>query len=215
MLELIAPTSCAICCRYLSLSERILCDACMRRYPEAQVPPTPDGRPRHVALPFESGARDAILDLKYGRALWRAAPLARLIATRLAGAVDRADAISHVPLHWRRVRIRGFDQSALLAGALAHATGVPWMRDALRRCRHAPPQSLRSGADRSVPEGTYTSGMDLRGETILLVDDVTTTGHTLDACARALLDAGADSVRCIALASADIPQGTLDADRPG
>jgi ComF family protein len=146
---------------------------------------------------------DAIHALKYEGRPAVARELGGWLARRIVlppGAVLVA-----IPLgRGRRLR-RGYDQAALLAGALARATGARRLRAALRRVRETPPQvgrarALRarnvSGAFAAVPSAV--AGLDL-----VLVDDVVTTGATADAAATALKRAGARSVTVVALARAE------------
>jgi ComF family protein len=136
-----------------------------------------------------------------------AEPLGRMM--RMAGAdlLDGADAVVPVPLHpWRSVR-RGFNQ----ADDLARQLGLPVWR-VLRRRRYGPPQaslpafSRRNnlatayGLSRTWNLRAHLVGPSLRDRVVVLVDDVMTTGATLNACSRVLLDAGAGSVRALTAA---------------
>ena len=107
----------------------------------------------------------------------------------------QADAITHVPLHRRRLRERGYDQSALLARSIARVGTRRHDHRALKRIRPTAQQaSLHAEARRSNVAGAFESTRSWNGETIILVDDVSTTGATLDAAASALRKAGAGSV---------------------
>lgn len=100
-----------------------------------------------------------------------------------------------VPLHPRRLRERGHNQSALIAEALSESTGLP-LSTALIRTRHTRAQTGLGRAERRRNvEGAFEwTGGSLRGTTVVLVDDVCTTGATLAACASACRDAGAAAV---------------------
>jgi ComF family protein len=108
-----------------------------------------------------------------------------------------------VPLHQKRVRERGYNQSNLLAKELGKLTSLPVVDDCLIRQRHAPPQAKTSTVDerRSNVANAFT-GRDcrLQGKQVLLIDDVSTSGATLDACAAALKATGATSVWGLVLA---------------
>ncbi|MGE3513376.1 MAG: ComF family protein [Vicinamibacterales bacterium] len=112
-----------------------------------------------------------------------------------------ADAVVPVPLHRARRRQRGFNQ----AHDLARQLGLPTLR-ALRRIRATDPQAdLPAEARRINVQGAFVCNRtwtDWRGATLVLVDDVCTTGSTLDACARALRAGGAADVRAITAARA-------------
>jgi ComF family protein len=116
-----------------------------------------------------------------------------------------ADALVPVPLHWRRQWARRFNQSALLADIVAHSSGVSARHRALKRVKATPQQvglslSARAqnmqGAFRVPPDGKA----EVAGRRLILIDDVLTSGATMDACARALLRAGAAQVDALVFA---------------
>ncbi len=104
------------------------------------------------------------------------------------------DALVPIPLHANRRRQRGFDQAALLAQGVAEKSGLP-VRQALFRYRKTPPQSSLSHHKRQADmENTFRVILPVKGQRILLVDDVRTTGSTARSCAEELMAAGAMSV---------------------
>jgi ComF family protein len=108
-----------------------------------------------------------------------------------------------VPLHHKRLRERGYNQSHLLAQELAKLTGLPLVDDCLSRQRHTPPQARTTTVDErrgNVADAFFCRDRSLEDEQVLLIDDVSTSGATLDACARALKEAGASSVWGLVLA---------------
>lgn len=119
--------------------------------------------------------------------------------------LEGADMLIPVPLHWRRLIRRRFNQAALLAYSISDQMGVPCRVDMLARVHYTKPQMRLSRAERLnnvkrafavVPEAEAL----LAGKTVILVDDVVTTGATANACAIALKKAGAREVRVLALA---------------
>jgi ComF family protein len=119
--------------------------------------------------------------------------------------LEGADMLIPVPLHWRRLLRRKFNQSALLAYSISDQTGVPCMPDVLERVHYTKPQMRLSRAERlkNVKRAFAVSPEAealLTGKTVVLVDDVVTTGATANACALALKKAGAREVRVLALA---------------
>jgi ComF family protein len=108
-----------------------------------------------------------------------------------------------VPLHHKRLRERGYNQSELLAQELRRLTSLPVMNDCLVRQRHTPPQARTSTVDErrgNVADAFACRRQRLQEKQILLIDDVATTGATVNACAAALKAAGAASVWGLVLA---------------
>ena len=154
--------------------------------------------------------RQAIHDLKY-RDLRALAPrLGGLLAAWMSKTPVPGDLLVPVPLHPRRLRSRGYNQSVMLAERVAKGTGLDMARNALARIRDSAPQtSLYSQQERARNvKGGFRCVGDVRGARVVLVDDVVTTGSTMSACAQALKAAGARSVWGIALArqSYDAPR---------
>jgi ComF family protein len=115
----------------------------------------------------------------------------------------KADVIVPVPLHWWRRCMRGYNQSAVLAQALAHRLRIPCRTRWLRRIRNTPRQVVQSVSARraNVRNAFFAPARaELRGKTVLLVDDVLTTGSTANDAARALRAAGATRVVVAVLA---------------
>ncbi len=161
------------------------------------------GLPARVAGLYAGPLRTAIHRYKYRAEPGLAAELGDLVAAVLARDLalgERIDVLVPVPLHPRRVRERGYDQTALLAQRVAARTDVP-LRRALRRVRHARPQVEldRSERMRNVA-GAFGAAASLRGVSVALVDDVVTTGATLREAARAARRCGARRVRAYAVA---------------
>ena len=145
---------------------------------------------------------EAVQALKYGGRPAVARPLGRWLQGQVA--LPRGAAVTWVPLARRRRLQRGYDQAALLAGHLARAARGRLLRGALRRTRETPTQVGRSRAARARNvAGAFSASGAVAGLDLWLVDDVVTTGATADAAARALLDAGARTVRVVALARAE------------
>jgi ComF family protein len=174
----------------------ILCAACRSTQTSAL-----DGL--RVVGPYVAPLRDAVHALKYRNQSSLAAPLGAILTAHLEDGADLPlDGLIPVPLHPDREEERGYNQSHLIASAMT-ATGVPLRAGLLHRERSTPPQvglsrdeRLRnvSGAFRASPEVALGSW--------LLVDDVCTTGATLEACASALRTQGAAAVYAITLTRA-------------
>jgi ComF family protein len=151
---------------------------------------------------MEGAIKEAVHVFKY-RGVRAAAPeLGRLLAHYWAGHPMPVDIIVPVPLHPRRLRSRGYNQSALLGRELANLTGLALAGDLLARTKDATPQTgtASRGQRRSNVEGSFRCSQEVAGQKVLLVDDVATSGSTLSACAAALKAAGAGSVWGLTLA---------------
>nr|WP_265583829.1 phosphoribosyltransferase family protein [Chitinimonas koreensis] len=149
---------------------------------------------RGLGLPL--AARPADPAFKYGHDLALAHPLADGLA-RAAATAERPELLVAMPLHPARLRERGFNQSQLLAQRLATALGLPLDRHAVRRIKDTPPQaSLPWDERRRSIRGAFAVADGLAGRHVALVDDVMTTGASLDELARSLLAAGAVRVDC-------------------
>ena len=204
---------------------RVICDACAIDLPEL-VPPfcricaTPGDFARcqrcaegvrqfdGIRAPFHyAGAvRQAILALKYGGIKAAAPQLGDLLAGYLNDNPLPGDVLTAVPMHSRRRRERGYNQAELLAARVARVGNLRYDAGLLTRTRQVEPQAGIDSADQravNVADSVaVSSGKDLNGAAIILVDDVATTGSTLESCAAALKQAGAASVWCLTLAVA-------------
>jgi ComF family protein len=157
------------------------------------------------AFVYEAAARDAVLALKF-RGLSAVAPV-------MAGSMARCfnewappvALIVPVPLSGHRQRTRGYNQSELLAKELARLTGISLARRALVRRRFTPPQARQPSEEvrRINVADAFAAGRRIPTGAVLLIDDVITTGATLDACARVLLNEGADAVFALTFARED------------
>lgn len=172
--------------------------------PEAVADPPAFDRARAAVL-FDAVARDLVHGLKYADRLDLAAPMGRLMAQAGRELLADAGMLVPVPLHPLRLWRRRFNQAALLARRVSRASGVPVRADLLRRRRATTTQTHLDRAERRanvagafhVPAAAAPS---LAGTRVVLVDDVYTTGATLDACARALRQAGAARVDALTFA---------------
>lgn len=152
---------------------------------------------------YDGPLRKLIHLLKYEKVTTLAAPLGGLLAAAYPRD-QRFDALVPMPLHWCRRWSRGFNQSALLAEAVARRTGVPVVQAVRRKRATAPQAGLTNSKRRLNVNGAFVSSeAAIRGARLLLLDDVLTTGATASACARALKRGGATYVAVLTLARAD------------
>lgn len=149
---------------------------------------------------YEGALRSALVRFKEEPAVGE--PLG-LLAIRAASALPLPDLIVPVPLHPKRLMKRGFNQSAFLAVSIAEALDVPLIVDALRRTVDVPKQSVLKKKQRMrAARATVEARRPIEG-TVMLVDDVLTTGATAEACAHALRKAGASRVVVVTVARAE------------
>jgi ComF family protein len=161
----------------------------------------------HSVAWFEGPVRAAIHNFKYRGQRALKVSLAGLLLESWTTLSLGSDLILAVPLHPKREKSRGYNQSLLLAQELGRVTGILAERDGLLRVRDTLPQvSLNMEERRKNVQGAFRGdSAKLRGRSILLIDDVCTTGATLDACARAALEAGALQVSALTVARPRAP----------
>lgn len=182
------------------------CAACLAR-------PRAFERARAACL-YDEASRDLILKFKHADRTDLSVLFGRWISRAASELLAEADAVAPVPLHrWRLLR-RRYNQAAEIARPLARTHGLAYLPDALVRRRDTGSQAGKSGSGRrrnvsgafTVPEARRAQ---VRGRRVLLIDDVLTTGATLEACAKALLRAGATAVDAAVIArvreAADMP----------
>ena len=153
---------------------------------------------------FDGAIRQAIHQLKYRNLRALAQPLAKLLSDYLTNNAVPGEILVPVPLHQKRLRERGYNQSSLLAHELGRLTDLPVVDDCLIRQRHAFPQTKASTMDErwsNVGGAFACRDHRLRGNPVLLIDGVSTSGATLDACTVVLKAGGATMVWGLVLAS--------------
>lgn len=180
-----------------TLGEGALCGECLRERPAFS-------RAR-AAFRYDDASKALIVKLKYQDQLYLASIFAAWLAKAGAELIAASDLIVPVPLHYWRFVKRRYNQSALLARVLGKHIGLAVIPDALIRTRATPPQTGLSQAERrNNVKGAFAVNPKhlsaLKGKNVLLVDDVFTTGSTIEQCSKALLKAGASTVNILTLA---------------
>jgi len=226
LLDFIYPPYCLICKESLN-GERVVCNEC---FDDVIFVPIPFcikcGRPlkpdedtickrckkNPLALKYIRGAgifaeplRDIIHLFKYNRKLSLGERLSNLLIGTFNASIvlHNTDIITPVPLHRVRYRERGYNQSEILARELSKGVGIEY-KDLVRRIRYTKSQALmKENKDRiKNVAGAFKVIGDVKGKNVLIVDDVTTTGATLNVIAEEMLKSGAQSVSAIVLALA-------------
>ena len=197
--DLLFPPRCALCGEVLAVKDCAegLCKACLRPFAFESA---------CAAFPYER-VRTAIHLFKYRGGKGFGEGLGRLAAEYLRRAhtelLSEVDVMIPVPLHSKKERRRGFNQTILLCRAVSAETALPLCERGLLRRKDTTPQSRLSPAERKENlRGVFVVNANVAGKRVLLVDDIFTSGATCGECARALYRAGAESVRVFCLAAA-------------
>lgn len=208
ILDLVAPRLCMVCGCTLTYGEEWLCTGCLLTLPRTGMHLQPTNRLsdrmlRHIAVcraaswffyRRESPYTEIIYKLKYRQMPAAGQWLGRTYAAEVmsSGLFDDVDLIVPVPLHWLKKLRRGYNQSQEIALGISEATGIPVGCDVLKARGHAQ-QKSKSRIQRTVDmlDGVFwlNDAGAIAGRHVLVVDDVATTGATLEACVMALMSA--------------------------
>ena len=206
---------CSACWAGMRLIERPFCERLGTPFaadlgdglvsPEAIADPPVYARARAVARYDDGPARRLVQRLKYGDRLELATAMGLWMARAGDELLVDADVLVPVPLHPLRLALRRFNQSALLARAISRGCGVPVDLDALARVKPTPPQVGLTRSQRALNvQGAFRvveeRAIGVLGRSVVLVDDVLTSGATINAASRALLRAGARRVDVLVFA---------------
>lgn len=229
LLHLLFPALCPLCGRALTVGKEPFCPACM-----ADIPPLPKAYCPRCALPFINSAstephlcnrcileppsyratyavgiyqkqlRRAIQRFKYQQYPHLDTHLARLLNRVIPDEID-SDLLIPVPLHPTRLRQRTYNQSLLLAKAVGKYRKLPVAHNLLIKVRPTQPQQTLSANERRRNlAGAYALCQPVTDKKVLLIDDVMTTGVTVELCSRVLLQGGAAEVRIATLGRAPL-----------
>lgn len=205
---------CAKCWSKLSFITKPYCERLGTPFPfdpgpgtlsmNAIADPPAYGRAR-AAVRYDEVARALVHSFKYGDRMDLAPTLSGWMAQAGRELIENAEVLVPVPLHWRRLWARRFNQSAALAQIIGQRLGRPVAAQALKRVKPTRHQVGLSQSERAQNvAGAFRAPPDERAEIsrrkVVLIDDVLTSGATVDACAKALLRAGARSVDVVVFA---------------
>ncbi len=207
ILDLLYPPKCVFCGALLDDNERDACIACRRKLPFAQGQQL-NYRAKNIdgifsPFYYEGVVRETLLRYKFGKRQAKSRALADFMSKCIDENGISCDIITWVPLSHRRKLRRGFDQAGMLAGFVAAERGIA-CKKLLKKIRNNPPQSTRRDArerEKNV-RGVYvcTDAQLVRGMRILLIDDIITTGSTVNEAAGVLKRAGASQVTALSVA---------------
>ena len=165
----------------------------------------------YVCVEYDDDTKEIVHHYKFNDQVYIAKVVAEIMRDKLKGKCELLSLITAVPMHKKRLRKRGYNQAEVLARELGKLIALPY-EPLLARVNPTPPMSsLGIEARRLNLEEAFAmrKGQDARDKTILLIDDVLTTGSTADACARVMLDAGAKRVNLAVFAAGT----SLDRDK--
>jgi ComF family protein len=205
--DFIAPRRCVFCGVLSSGGEKAICVGCFDDLPWR----TPAGFSSSRLLLSEAAALDysfpidsAIKALKFNRKLFYIPAFAEILATTVTVLPDDVDAVLPVPLHWRRRVLRGFNQAAELAKPLAALLDLPLQCGVVRNKVTGFQSGLNATERARNLRHAFAVRTKLSARHILIVDDVTTTGATINSLAAALYRGGVDQVSALTLARAEL-----------
>lgn len=193
---------CSTCARKLPRLNPPICQRCGK--PEASGDRCPACWGKHDGIDairsvfkFEGTVRTAVHEFKYRGLRSICSSLSKFMAEYYVQNNISADVIVPVPLHQKRLKERGYNQSYLLAAELAVLISLPVEENLITRIKDTPPQARTSNADHraaNVRDAFVCSTRDFKGLDIIILDDVCTSGATIEACADVLKTAGAKRV---------------------
>lgn len=232
--DLVFPRRCPVCDRPVRPFGALICPACEQLLEPVREPSCRRcGKPvrpgagglcadcRRFPHIFDRGcavftyhsAAGGLFRFKYGGrreyGAYYGSCMARRLMTSAAFFQGMPDMLVPVPLSRRRLRQRGYNQALLLAGEISRRTGIPLRDDVLTRTEDTLPMKNMAPADRqnNLKKAFHAYGNDVELSSIMLIDDIYTTGATVDACAHALYRQGAGRVCFMTLAIGEDPEG--------
>lgn len=223
VLDALAPLHCEICDEKINAHMHIhrICDGCLYMFESAPSNEqllnglyrqnNSDTYISHVESFFAFHAEAPIQKALYAIKYTYAKRMAKDFGHYVAGLTtfEEIDCFIPVPLHTARKRERGYNQSMAICEGMHAKTNIP-ISEALKRIRYSITQTKFSSHERTRNvQGIFTvnNAESIRGKHVMLIDDVMTTGSTLEACAQALLESGARSVSALTIATATLPKG--------
>ena len=193
---------------FVNIDSRVACPHCgqnpNRRKCSCDVAPSHIASSITAIFDYDDNVRKIVHGLKYKGSWKLGASLGREFAPRIPAHIFSADIATSVPIHKSRRNVRGYNQAEKLAtGILSSIDNAPEYRDILMRTKFVKSQTSLDRSKRGKNQDVTFSikpDTDIKGKSVLLFDDVVTTGATVDTCAKVLLDAGAVRVDVLCIA---------------
>lgn len=178
-------------------NDKILCPNCLKKRPTYDL--------ARAVFIYDSFSKTSILKLKYADKMEYAYPFIELMRQAGKELFEKTDIIMPVPMHWKRQLKRKYNQADLLGRTLSKKIKIPYMAKVLIRSRHTETQENKSFEERNhnVKDAFQVRNpLAIKNKRILLIDDVFTTGATVNNCAKALKKSGAKAVYVLTIAKA-------------
>ena len=198
-MSFISDPQCEICGLPFELeaADGILCGSCIKTPPPYQT--------ARSVLKYDDKSRNLITNFKYGDKIHACDNFAKWMARAGKKTIENSDVITPVPLHRIRLFTRRYNQSALLTNSLKKITGIPAYNELLIRNKHTRPQvGLLPKQRKENVKGVFSLNPKykhfIEGKSVILVDDVMTTGATIEACSKILKKSGAHKVNVLTIA---------------
>lgn len=220
--ELLFPTLCAACSKHLYIGEKVICTKCLYDLPYTDDHLNPDNKVAKqlwARLPFQQAmamlyfrkgtkVQRLMHQLKYNGKTDVGLKLGQLLGQRLVqnSLYQKIDVVIPVPLHPRKQQARGYNQSEYIAKGIAQELGIIVDATSLVRIKFSQSQTKKNRYNRYENMADIFNCFNhqqLKGKNVLLVDDIVTTGATLEACSQVLLDAGISGLYIAAIAFAE------------
>ncbi|WP_294408587.1 phosphoribosyltransferase family protein [uncultured Ruminococcus sp.] len=211
LIDIILPNRCPVCSKVIKW-DKLVCEKCIDTLPLAELNKSgaEECEMTYSAFVYKDKVKDLIYSLKYSGASGNFAEYSAMLTAgymKIDGVADKIDIVTAVPMHISKKRLRGGDQAELLAKLTADILGKPADLHLLKRTRDKTEQHMLSARERKQhADMVYIKNPKhgrIDGKTVLICDDVITTGSTMNACARLLKEMGAAAVYGCSAAKTD------------
>ncbi|MDE5721779.1 MAG: ComF family protein [Clostridia bacterium] len=212
-IEIFEGRLCKDCLKTVTFNDKAVCPVCGRKTVRPEIcleckADLPKFKKAVSPIVYEDGGVALVLKFKNGNGYLKE-HFASLMASKLKDFPSSFDCIVYVPMTKKAVNRRGYNQAKLLAESLSEKIGVPWLKDAVIKTADTPEQKTLTKKERIANlEGCFKVAKreEIKGKSVLIVDDVLTTGATCEAMAKRLLSAGAKKIYLATVASVEYKQ---------